>query len=221
MPRIRSVKPEFWNDAKVVELPLDTRLLFLGCLNFADDYGWFWDDKAQIHRDVFPADPNIDVGAGIARLEFSGILESFQTDQGRDALHFRNWDRHQRVDHPKESVIARCVERFREAAGTIVLEGKGREGIPSGGSEPPSASAHPCRALVSYYVSQCEERGYTPGKAWRDTLGALVKATLQEKPVEIIEAAIRTMADEHKGPKTLAHVIADLEAGRSASVNPA
>jgi hypothetical protein len=39
--------------------------------------------------------------------------------------------------------------------------------------------------------------------------------------LELVEAGIRVIADEKKQPATLAHVIADIEAGRSANAEPA
>ena len=39
MARIRTLKPEFWQDEKMVRLPDTTRLVFLGLLSMADDFG--------------------------------------------------------------------------------------------------------------------------------------------------------------------------------------
>lgn len=39
MARIRTVKPEFWTDEKIVECSIPARLLFIGLFNFADDKG--------------------------------------------------------------------------------------------------------------------------------------------------------------------------------------
>lgn len=221
MSRIRTIKPSFWNDAKVVKLSFEIRLLFIGTWNFADDYGYLWDDAEQIHRDVFPADPNVDVAGGLARLLVDGLLESFPTTQGRHALHVRNWDEHQYVDRRKASVIARSVETFREASRGFDVEGKGREGNPSGGGTSPSAPAGPSQALVTYYVNECRARGYEPDAELRGQMGSKAKRLLAEKPQSLIESAIRIIADERKSPSALSLVIADLEHGRSAHGQPA
>jgi hypothetical protein len=222
MSRIRTIKPSFWNDAKVVKLSFEIRLLFIGTWNFADDYGYLWDDAEQIHRDVFPADPNVDVAGGLARLLVDGLLESFPTTQGRHALHIRNWDEHQYVDRRKASVIARYVEALREGSRLFDVEGKGREGkgLSEGGASP-SAPASPAKDLVSYYIKECKARGYTPADELCGQLGSKAKRLLAEKPVDLIESAIRVIADERKSPSALALVIADLEAGRSANAGPA
>lgn len=46
--RIRQVKPAFWSDAKLLRLPLDVRLLYVGLWMVADDDGWFERDVEQI-----------------------------------------------------------------------------------------------------------------------------------------------------------------------------
>ena len=39
MARIRTIKPDFWSDEKIVELTPWARLLFIGLWNFSDDDG--------------------------------------------------------------------------------------------------------------------------------------------------------------------------------------
>ena len=50
------IKPEFWTDEKIIELPIPGRLLFIGLLNFADDEGIFRNSPKSIKCEVFPAD---------------------------------------------------------------------------------------------------------------------------------------------------------------------
>ena len=42
--RIRTIKPDFWTDAKVSKLTYLARLLFIGLWNVADDEGRFKSD---------------------------------------------------------------------------------------------------------------------------------------------------------------------------------
>ena len=46
MARIRTIKPEFWEDEKIGKLPIPCRLFFIGCWNFADDFGVI---KGNVH----------------------------------------------------------------------------------------------------------------------------------------------------------------------------
>ena len=50
------IKPEFWTDEKIIELPLPARLLFIGLLNFSDDEGKFKYSPKAIKGQIFPTD---------------------------------------------------------------------------------------------------------------------------------------------------------------------
>jgi hypothetical protein len=54
MPRIRTIKPEFWRNRQLAELPEFTRLVAIALLNIADDEGYFEADAMLIRGDVFP-----------------------------------------------------------------------------------------------------------------------------------------------------------------------
>lgn len=61
MARIRTIKPEFWEDEKVGHLPIPCRLFFIGCWNFADDYGVIKGNPALLKSQIFPYDENLRV----------------------------------------------------------------------------------------------------------------------------------------------------------------
>jgi hypothetical protein len=96
MARIRSVKPEFWIDEKVVEMGLASRLLFIGLWNFADDQGYIDDKPRRIKMQVFPGD-DFDVEPLLDELVAAGLLVRYDSPVG-PVLHVRNWDKHQKVD---------------------------------------------------------------------------------------------------------------------------
>lgn len=98
MARIRTVKPEFWVDEKVVELDPWTRLLFIGMWNFADDQGFLDFAPRRIKMQVFPGDVT-DVVPLIDELLKHGLVRAYTSPIG-PVLHIVNWTRHQRVDHP-------------------------------------------------------------------------------------------------------------------------
>ena len=52
--RIRQVKPEFWKDAKIAELPEGARLFFIGTWQLADDTGWLRWDVPNIAAELYP-----------------------------------------------------------------------------------------------------------------------------------------------------------------------
>lgn len=101
MARIRSIKPDFWTDEKVVELSPWERLLFIGVWNFTDDQGYIDNKPRRLKMQVFPGDDMsvADVEVMIANLVAGGFLEEYDSPIG-PVLYVRNWARHQRVDRP-------------------------------------------------------------------------------------------------------------------------
>lgn len=63
MPRIRTIKPQFWLDEKLGAIQRDARLLYIGLWNLSDDQGVFEWRPARIKIQIFPYD--IDVNDGL------------------------------------------------------------------------------------------------------------------------------------------------------------
>lgn len=105
MARIRTVKPEFWTDEKIVQLPFHVRILFIGMWNFCDDQGCITDSPERIRLQILPADHNIDVEGSIDLLVAVGLLDVLMNDQGDRALHVINWTKHQKIDNPSKPKI--------------------------------------------------------------------------------------------------------------------
>lgn len=105
MARIRTIKPEFWTDEVVVQLPFEARLLFIGIWNFADDHGGMQDSSERLRLQIFPGDPAIDVADLLDLLNAAGLVDRYCDDQGRYALQIKNWEKHQRVDNPGKARV--------------------------------------------------------------------------------------------------------------------
>src|SRR5215203_329398 len=56
MPRIRSMKPEFWGDDAISSLSIEARYVYLGLISFADDEGRFIANVRAVSGYVFPLD---------------------------------------------------------------------------------------------------------------------------------------------------------------------
>ncbi len=56
MPRIRTIKPQFWLDENLGKLPRDVRLLYIGLWNLCDDTGVFEYRPERIKVQLFPYD---------------------------------------------------------------------------------------------------------------------------------------------------------------------
>jgi hypothetical protein len=141
--RIRTIKPEFWTSEKMAQLPDFTKLLAIGLLNHADDHGYFWANPMLIRGAIFPFDEDSSkVRRSLAQLQINGYISLAKTPDGRDFGQVVNFSKHQRVDRPRDSLIApmsansKPLAAFDEASTndrrSLVeassLEGKGREG---------------------------------------------------------------------------------------------
>ena len=123
MPRIRTIKPEFWQDEKLVGLSDATRLIFLGLVSLADDAGRLLDKPVKIEADLFDgeADRRHDVVEALATLSRIGVIRRGLTASGQRIIEITNWKRHQRVDHPNlaaafpQIVTLQNVSDIREA----------------------------------------------------------------------------------------------------------
>ena len=109
MARIRTVKPEFWRDEKVVSVSRDARLLFIGLLNFANDEGVVKDAPLQLKIDIFPMDNEIgvqEVGNYLDELNNIGMVSRYVANyrgEDRPFLHIRGFNNHQYISNPTSS----------------------------------------------------------------------------------------------------------------------
>jgi hypothetical protein len=135
--RIRTIKPEFWSDEKIVELDFEWRLLFQGIWNFADDQGYIDCSPKRIKMQVFPGD-SIEVSVGLRRLLEDSLLSAYRlrSDPERYVLRVVNWEQHQRVSNPakprfKPDDLEECgsiPDLLVSPLETSRVLGKGREG---------------------------------------------------------------------------------------------
>jgi hypothetical protein len=104
--RIRTIKPEFWSNEKVMNSSRNSRLLFIGLWNYADDAGRIADSAKTIKAQIFPGDDDVNsemVRGMIDDLASNGLLQKYEVE-GRGYLQITGWD-HQRIDKPKLSRI--------------------------------------------------------------------------------------------------------------------
>lgn len=126
MARIRTIKPEFWTDEKIVELDAWARLLFIGLWNFADDEGRMVCSEKRIKMQIFPGDsPNI--RGGLDELARAGLIDIYVVDD-IEYLQIPTFLKHQRVDHPSKSKIPQKPKDSPRVRRTLAPEGNGREG---------------------------------------------------------------------------------------------
>jgi len=103
MPRARMIKPEFWLDEGLAQLPHSARLLYIGLWNFADDNGNIEAGERRIKAQVFPYEdtPLADVQEALRALAGGGWLQPYTVD-GHDFYHIPNFPKHQVINHPSK-----------------------------------------------------------------------------------------------------------------------
>lgn len=79
--RNRMIKPEFWQDEKIGQLPVLCRLLYIGLWNLSDDYGVVKGNSVWIKGQLFPYDgAEVDskkISDALDQLEASGRIKGF------------------------------------------------------------------------------------------------------------------------------------------------
>jgi hypothetical protein len=101
MPRIRTIKPDFWSDEKIVELTPLARLLFIGLWNFSDDFGNSEASRAQVKMRIFPAD-TIDVEPLIEELKTFELISEYIVER-KNYFNIRNFTKHQFINRPSKT----------------------------------------------------------------------------------------------------------------------
>src|SRR5215510_177739 len=100
MGRTRSIKPSFFMNEELAELPCEARLLFVGLWTIADREGRLEDRPRKIKAAVFPYD-DCDVERLLGLLEGKGFLNRYRVN-GLACIEIRNFIKHQKP-HPKEA----------------------------------------------------------------------------------------------------------------------
>jgi hypothetical protein len=100
MARIRTIKPEFWHDEKLAPCDPLTRLVFLGLISAADDFGRVLDNERVLNAFMFP-ETSDSVREPLANLSRMGRVQRGKTASGQRVIQIVNWERHQKVDKPQ------------------------------------------------------------------------------------------------------------------------
>lgn len=82
MARARNIKPGFFKNENLVDLPYETRLLFIGLWTLADREGRLEDRPKRIKMEIFPAD-DVNVDACLDQLQASGFILRYTVGDAR------------------------------------------------------------------------------------------------------------------------------------------
>jgi hypothetical protein len=138
MARSRSLRPGFFKNDLLVQLPFEARLLFAGLWTLADKEGRLEDRPLKIKMELFPGD-DINTNDLLAQLADKKFITRYQVE-GESYIQVNKFLEHQRP-HPKEpnSVIPKPrittasngeTRQGREKVGRAVREGReDKEGL--------------------------------------------------------------------------------------------
>ena len=127
MPRIRTLKPEFWGDEKLAPLPAATRLVFLGLISMADDAGRLVDSVRTIDGFIFP-ETEESAREALDTLASLGRILRYRSESGQRLIQLTGWKDHQRVDKPSSHVLPAPLSASSDATrASAALAGVSRE----------------------------------------------------------------------------------------------
>ena len=139
MPRIRSIKPEFWKSEVVGRCSILARLTFIGMWNFADDDGRGRGSDSYLYGEIHAyskAGTRRRFKSALKELEESNLVEFYKDDRGCAYYWIKGFNSHQKIDHPKPSrlppppsfAILRENPRLEQGAGSREQGAGSREG---------------------------------------------------------------------------------------------
>lgn len=190
MARIRTIKPDFWTDEKVVELSAFARLLFIGLWNFADDSGRMVYSPKKIKMQIFPAD-SVEIPELVGEIRRNSLVTVY-VFEGIEYLQINGFEKHQKIDKRSPSKLPPPPDSPRipaELPGIPTTEGNGREGIKEGegstsspataGSSTPRAPTCPHQEIIALYHQCLPELPEVAN--WTETRQRYLQARWREK----------------------------------------
>ena len=151
MPRIRSIKPEFWTSGQVLECSTNARLLFIGLWNFCDDQGRHALRAKQIKAEVFPADDFTadDILGMIDELAANDLITLYEHDS-QQFFQVNGWH-HQRIDKPQAPKFPDPFdEHSKIIRGTLPPDRKGKDRKGERGADAPAPKSKGCRIPADF-----------------------------------------------------------------------
>lgn len=105
MARIRTIKPEFWQDELIGELSTNARLLFIASWNLSDDEGLLRWNAAFLRAQVFMYDDLTisDVQGLMDELVGLKLIHSYKDAKQQKYGWIINFRKHQKIDRPQKA----------------------------------------------------------------------------------------------------------------------
>jgi hypothetical protein len=145
--RARNIKPAFFKNEILAELPFATRLLFIGLWLLADREGLAEDRPKRIAAELFAFDRDVDVETGLGDLQRTGFIVRYQVGELR-LIKVLNFKKHQSPHHTEKGstfpvmVHGEATVRSPEGHGELTVS----LGL-SNGKNPPDSLIHRFKTL--------------------------------------------------------------------------
>lgn len=214
MARIRSIKPEIWEDEALAEVSTSARLLFIGLITQADDEGRLPGRTRWIASKIFPYDDDIspqDIEGWVDELHSVGLISYYEVE-GRPYIWLCSFGKHQSIDKrwrkesqfpppPQEATpsarrahaetSSQSEESAQESASPdrTGLDRRGEDR--KGGESPLSRADAPLSHLLADLVAENDPNGKRPNvtKRWAEEEDRLLR--LDGRKPEEAERLIR------------------------------
>jgi hypothetical protein len=225
MARIRTIKPDFWTDGKIIKLSAFARLLYIGMWNFTlCDHGHVADDAFKLKLQILPMDP-VSIDELLAEVMAQGCVTRIVSPEGRTYLHVKRFEDHQKIDPRWKTRCPACAQRDslipaetpvslpepqRDSPElTLGRDGMGRE------TTTPSARATPSQDFLTFWAAYPRKVGK------QDAIKALVRARRKASLDEILAGVERLKKEvAGKDPNFTPHATTWLNGGRWEDESP-
>lgn len=110
MARIRTLKPEFFQNEDLADCSAHARLLAIALLQLADSEGRFRWIPMQVHAHTFPFESDLNIESLALELEQAGYFSRYEVD-GRQFAEIPNFLKHQRLTGKEAQVKSKIPPR--------------------------------------------------------------------------------------------------------------
>lgn len=205
MARIRSIRPEFWEDPVIGRLSRDARLTYIGLWNIADDEGRLRWNLKKIEADLYSFDQDVDIDAWLEELLDAGRIERYEVD-GEEFLWIPTFKAYQKPNRPTGSKLPEPPPHGsltedslspQEALTPVVVEGEVVvEGGGEGDSGPDGPTTKDYFEALEITWNQKTPKGKAELGKWKAAVVALRdEEVLPEEVPALYQAFVDTFPD--------------------------
>ena len=165
--RIRTIKPEFWQNEELSLVTPEALILAAALLNYADDEGWFRWHTRLIESQLFPLrEFSVSFHSLLAELSSAAFITRHEGSDGKEYGHICTFLDHQRISRPTPSRISPIISSSTTSPASAHTHGvlsedsaqerKGKEGKGEEGKDTHTPSgSRPDRAPTDHWARLC------------------------------------------------------------------